>query len=52
MLSAMDGCRWRVDVYLGRYGWVARAVWLCGRRKGRGSYQGKANGALLIPAQR
>ncbi len=28
-LASQTGDRWRVDVYPGRFGWVARAMCLC-----------------------
>ena len=34
MLGASTGGKWRVDLYLGRYGWVARAVPLPHRLRG------------------
>ena len=34
MLGAATGGKWRVDLYRGRYGWVARAVPLPLRTRG------------------
>ncbi len=35
LLGASASGNWRVDLYLGRYGWVARAVPLPHRMRGR-----------------